>query len=188
MIKVNLLREQTPRKSKKAMVTPTISATGLIFAAMFLVVAGCMGAWWYYLNREVNSLTETRGILQLENERLKGIKRQIDQYDKDKRLLSSRIETIEKLKEYQTGPVLLLNHVIQSIPRNSSMWLTLLDQKGDRIQIVGYTLRNESIPDFMSNLSATGFFKTVDLELIEETKEAAKFSLICVGLSKLSTE
>jgi Tfp pilus assembly protein PilN len=83
---------------------------------------------------------------------------------------------------------MLLNHVIQSIPPNSSIWLTLLDQKGDNIHITGYTLRSESIPDFMSNLAATNFFKSVDLELMEDTKEAAKFSLVCMGATKLSTD
>jgi Tfp pilus assembly protein PilN len=103
-------------------------------------------------------------------------------------LLQGRIEVIEKLKEFQTGPVQLLNHVIQCIPRDGTLWLSILDQKGDRIQIKGSTLRNEAIPDFMTNLTTTGFFKSVDLESIEGDKEASKFSLICVTTKKLPSE
>ena len=147
-----------------------------------------MGGWWYYINRDINSLTASRDKLRVEDARLQGLKKQISEFENLKRQGQSRIDVIEKLKEYQTGPVLLLNHVIQSIPANSSLWLTLLDQKGDTIHITGYTLRNESIPDFMSNLTATNFFKSVDLELLEDTKDAAKFSLVCVGATKLSTE
>jgi Tfp pilus assembly protein PilN len=187
MIKVNLLREQTVHVHKTE-VKSSNAVTALALLALFIVAAGGVGGWWYYIARETRTLTESRDKLRIENARLQGLRKQISEYEKLKRLGQSRIDVIEKLKEYQTGPVLLLNHVIQSIPRDSSMWLTLLDQKGDRIHITGYTLRNEAIPDFMSNLSATGFFKSVDLELLEDTKEAARFSLICVGASKLSTE
>jgi Tfp pilus assembly protein PilN len=106
-----------------------------------------------------------------------------------KQLRQSRIEVIEKLKEFQTGPVLLLNHVIHSIPANANLWLTAMDQKGDRVQIVGFAQRSEAIPDFMSSLAASGYFESVDLELIEEQKDAAKFSLLCVSTQKkISTE
>jgi type IV pilus assembly protein PilN len=187
MIKVNLLREQTVHVHK----TETIysnAGTALIFGAIFAIVAGAVGGWWYYIAKDIKTLTASRDELRIEDARLQGLKKQISEFENLKSQGQSRIDVIEKLKEYQTGPVLLLNHVIQSIPVNSSMWLTLLDQKGDSIHITGYTLHNESIPDFMSNLAATNFFKSVDLELLEDTKEAAKFSLVCVGATKLSSE
>jgi Tfp pilus assembly protein PilN len=82
-----------------------------------------------------------------------------------------------------------LNHIVHSIPTGSALWLTSLDQKGDQIRISGLTVRGETIPDFMSNLSATGFFKTVDLELYEDQqKDAAKFTLVCVCARKSVTE
>ena len=96
-----------------------------------------------------------------------------------KRLRQSRLEIVEKLKEAQTGPVLLLNHVIRSCRATQSLWLTLLDHKADRVQIKGHATRRESIPDFMSNLSQSGYFPTVDLELIEVDENAARFSLVC---------
>jgi Tfp pilus assembly protein PilN len=97
-------------------------------------------------------------------------------YEKLKQLRQSRIDVIEKLKENQTGPVLLLNSVIQSIPRDGVLWLTAMTQKSDKIKIVGFTQQTEVIPDFMSNLTASGIFKSVDLEMIDSQKEASKFS------------
>ena len=187
MIKVNLLREQTVHVHKTE-TTYSNAVTVLVFLAIFVVVAAAVGGWWYYIAKDIKTLTASRDELRIEDARLKELQKQISEYENLKRQGQSRIDVIEKLKEYQTGPVLLLNHVIQSIPVNSSIWLTLLDQKGDSIHITGYTLHNESIPDFMINLAATNFFKSVDLELFEDTAEAAKFSLICVGATKLSTE
>lgn len=170
------------------MPTPTVSRMGLVSVAVFIVLVGAMGGWWYYLNLQITTLTQQRDKLRIEDARLQSLKMQINEFDRLKRLRQGRIEVIEKLKEYQTGPVQLLNHVIQSVPRDGTLWLSILDQKGDRIQIKGSTVRNEAIPDFMTNLTATGFFKSVDLETIESDKDASKFSLICMTTKKLPSE
>lgn len=187
MIKVNLLGDQTIR-IRPTTVKTTVSRTGLAVAAIFVLLVGGMGGWWYTLHRQVQSLTESRDRLKLESARLAALKKEADQFEKLKAARQNRVEVIQKLKEFQTGPVLLLNHLIQSIPTDSAMWLTLLDQKTDRIQITGYVEWPESVPLFMTKLSATGFFKSVDLELLENDKEFAKFSLICVSARKQMPE
>ncbi len=187
MIKVNLLRDQT-LQVRKTSAKPTVSRMGLMFLAILLVTVGGMGFYWYSVSHQIQSLTQTRTRLRVENERLQNLKKEIETYQKLKVLKQSRIEVIEKLKEFQTGPVSLLNHVIQSMPTDSSLWLTLVEQKGDRIAIKGFTLRNEAVADLMSNLGTTGFFKSVDLETLESDKDATRFSLICVCPRKLPAE
>jgi len=187
MIKVNLLREHAPR-GRKIIIAPTVSRAGIVAVFIFVLTGAALGAWWYYLNNQISTLTATRNRLRAENARLETIKKQINDYEKIKQLLQGRIDVIEKLKEYQSSPVLLLNHVIQSIPKDSSMWLTQLDQKEDRVQIVGFSPKADAIPDFMSNLAASGFFKTVDLDSFEDQKEAAKFSLSCISKRNEATE
>lgn len=189
MIKVNLLRDQSTKKVTRGRgIFPGLSRVGFLIAAAFVVViAGC-GGWWYWVARETAQLTQTRERLRIENARLQALKQQIVEFEKLKKLQESRIKVIEGLKEAQTGPVQLLNHVIQSIPRDSGIWLTTMDQKGDRINIVGYTRRAEFIPDFMTNLSATKFFKSVDLDIIVDDKEGSKFSLVCMSVRKASRE
>ncbi len=48
--------------------------------------------------------------------RLQALRKEINEYEKAKRLRESRIEVIETLKEFQTGPVRLLNHVHSQHP------------------------------------------------------------------------
>jgi Tfp pilus assembly protein PilN len=188
MIKVNLLRDQTV-KVRKSVPKPSISSVGLMLAVIAVLAAAAMGAWWYTVSRQITTLTGERDRLRIENARLQALRKEINEYEKAKRLREARIDVIEKLKESQTGPVRLLNDVIHSIPRDANVWLTVMDQKGERIQITGYAHHSQMIPDFMSNLATSGYFKTVDLENIEEEKEAAKFSLVCVAAEKkLPTE
>jgi len=178
MIKVNLLRDQTAHIKKAAVtVKPEVSRTGLIvFAIMGVTVLG-LGGYWYYLDGEIKRFTGTRNTLKAENERLQALKKEVEKFEKLKKLRQSRIEVIEKLRDSQTGPVLLLNHVIQSVPRERALWLTS----------VGYAFASETIPDFMTNLSRTGFFNSVDLELMEEERDATRFSLTCNTKKKKAT-
>jgi Tfp pilus assembly protein PilN len=190
MIRVNLLRDQTAHAHKvSAAPKVSVSRVGLVLLALLVVVVGGMAFWYFTVSHEIDTLSAERDRLRIENARLQELRKQITEYENMKRLRQSRIEVLEKLKESQTGPVLLLNHVIHSIPLDSNMWLTSMDQKGDRVQIIGYAQRSETIPDFMSSLAATGHFDSVDLELIEEEKEAARFSLVCVNARrKVRTE
>ena len=187
MIKVNLLRDQTARV-RKTFAKTNVSRTGLIFLAIFLVVAGSMGTWTFYVNRQIASGIEKRAELRKAEERLKLLKKEIQKFEKLKQLRQSRIDVIEKLKEGQSGPVLLLNTMIQSIPRDGDLWLTSLTQQSGIVKIVGQTRIPEVIPDLMKNLTASGIFVSVDLEFIERQETTSKFSLICTSIKKPQAE
>ncbi len=116
------------------------------------------------------------------------LRKEIEKFEKIKQQRQSRIDVIEQLKTNQTGPVLLLSKVIQSIPRDGVLWLTSLTQRAETIKIIGYTQHTEVIPDFMRNLMTCGIFQSVDLELIEAQKDASKFSLICISGKKPQAE
>ncbi len=181
MIKVNLLRDQTVR-TRKTTVAPTTTPLGWVMLMVLAVVFLGLGATWYYLDGQIADLTGSRDRLRVESNRLQELRKEIERFEAMKRERQSRIDIIEQLKTNQTGPVLLLNRVLHSIPTSAAVWLTSLEQKGDQVRITGYTVRGETIPDFMSNLSATGYFRSVDLELYEDQdKEAAKFILLCVN-------
>jgi Tfp pilus assembly protein PilN len=187
MIRVNLLKDQGVNVRKRA-AEPQGSRMGLALMILLVLILSGMGTSWYYLGNQVRLLRERRDLLRTENERVQQSRKQIDELEKLKRLRQSRIEVIEKLRDAQTGPVLILNQVIRSMPRDAALWLTLLDQEADRVRIKGYAMRSESILDFMSNLSRSGYFTTVDLELIEAEKNAARFSLICSVPRKTPSE
>ncbi len=187
MIKVNLLKDQTV-SVRSPVEEPRVSRQGLIFLAIFLLLAGGMGFWWYYLNSQIKELTQTREELRVEEARLQALKAEIAKYDQMKQLRLSKIEVIETLKENQTGPVVLLNSVIKSMPGDGSLWLTELEQQEEKIKVMGYTLRQERIPDFMINLVATGFFQEVDLETMEREEDASMFSLLCKSMRKPQPE
>ncbi len=187
MIKVNLLRDKT-QQVPRTTVRPAASRMGLVLVAIFLLPLAAVGAWWYQVRSDIGSLTETRSHLRTREASLQGLKKEITKYEELKKQFQGRIDVIERLKDSQSGPVLLMNHVIRSIPRGTPLWLTALDQKGDRIQITGMTQRSNVLPDLIANLGSSGFFGTVDLEIIEEPKDQAKFILTCTIGQKNTVE
>lgn len=180
MIKVNLLKDPTVRTYKTA-IKPSTSRTGPILTVFVVLVVASMGTWYYFVNDQKNDLAEYCNELRAEEARLQALKIKLEKYEEDKKQIQSRISVIERLKEQQTGPVLLLNHVLHSIPRNRLLWLTSLIQKDGTVKIVGLTEKIEAIPDFMTNLAETGFFQSVDLEEIASQEDASKFSLLCMS-------
>lgn len=180
MIKVNLFRNKT-KKVSKAIAVPAFARTGALLVVVLFLPLAAVGAWWYQIRSDVQNLTAARSRLRAENARLQEVKKDVQKYEALKSQYQSRIEVIEQLKRSQSGPVLLMNNVIQSIPRSSSLWLTAMDQKGERIQITGYTKHSDVIPDLLSNLAASGYFENVDLELLEDPKDLAKFQLVCTA-------
>jgi Tfp pilus assembly protein PilN len=189
MIKVNLLKDQTARV-RKTFAKPSVSWIGLVYVAIFLLAAGSMAAWTYYVKQQITAGTEKRDQLQSQYEKLKELQKKIAAYDKLKQQRLDRIKVIERLKEDQSGPVLLLNAVIRSIPQNAELHLTSLTQKSDSVKIIGFTQQAEVIPDLMNNLAATGIFASVELELIErkDKDEASRFSLFCTSIKKPQAE
>lgn len=187
MIKVNLLRDHSSRV-RRTYIKPSFYPTGLIFVAIALLVSGGMGAWTFALHQQVQTSNEKRSKLRLEEARLQALQKEAERFEKLKQLRQNRIDVIEKLKAGQRGPVLLLNNIIRSIPRDGLLWLTSLTQKGERVTIAGSTQQPEILPDFITNLMTCGMFQSVDLETIDSQKESSKFSLVCITGKKTEAE
>jgi type IV pilus assembly protein PilN len=187
MIKVNLLRDH-PVRARRTFAKPTVSRMGLILVVIFLLSAGAMAFWTNYINQQIADRTAKRIDLRKADDELKRLNAEIEKFAKTKSLLEERTKAIDKLQEERSGPVLLLNTVIRSLPPNADLWLTSLTQKSETIKIIGNTSHAEAIPDLMNNLAASGIFSSVDLESIERNNDISKFSLLCISAKKQSAE
>ena len=182
MIKVNLLKEQTVRTNKKVSTTmPTVSRTGIIYAAVLVIVAGGLGVYWNNLNNKIELGENELKDLRKEEDRLKSMRQELEKLEALRTQRQNRINVIERLKESQKGPVSLLNAVIQAIPSKGNLWLTQLEQKDSGIKVLGATSNPEVIPDLMNNLTESGMFSSVDIELLERKDDSSSFSILCIS-------
>ena len=160
---------------------PTVSRTVIIYAAVSLIVAGGMGFFWFDLNNKIKLGEQEQIRLREEEERLKSMRKELENLETLRAQRQNRINVIERLKESQKGPVSLLNAVIQAIPSRGNLWLTQLEQKDSGIKVLGATNNPEVIPDLMNNLTASGMFSSVDIELVERKDDSSNFSIRCIS-------
>ena len=157
MIKINLL--PVKRAAKKAKVPVDTAMFQLVVGlGIVLVFVGACGYRWQMLVDEVA---------------LKKKVQEVEDYEKNKRLLEDKNRIIEQLRKNQGGPVRLLDYLSQSLDP-LKIWLTSVD--GDaQVAINGKALTNDDIVQFIRNLQQSGYFTDI---MLEESRQAPEEGLI----------
>lgn len=177
MIRINLLHADASTRGTLTPEKPNITIWALV---LFCGTAVGMSWWWWQLTTNVSGKQEQVEQLERETTRLAEVQKQVTQFEQQKKLLEERISLIERLKSNQTGPVTLLDTVINSIPDRPTIWLTDLNQKGTTVTLDGRSFDVPSIADFIAGLSRSSLFKSVELAYWQEEEPAIKFQLNCV--------
>ena len=172
MIKINLL--PVKRAAKKAKVPVDTAVFQLVVGlGVVLVFLGACGYRWQMLVDEVALKTQIKESKTRELEVLKKKVQEVEDYEKNKRLLEDKNRIIEQLRKNQGGPVRLLDYLSQSLDP-LKIWLTSVD--GDaQVAINGKALTNDDIVQFIRNLQQSGYFTDV---MLEESRQAPEEGLI----------
>jgi type IV pilus assembly protein PilN len=159
MIRVNLLAE--PRaagaKQRDDIRQQAVVALGLVI----LTASICL----YYsgtLDRKIEALQagkqEKRKQLAVLQDKL----RQVQDYEQRKRLLEDKNRVIDRLEWSQSGPVMVLDLVSQSL-EPVRLWLVHLSLKDNAVELEGKALTNDDVVEFVHNLRRTEYFTSVRL-------------------------
>ena len=172
MIKINLL--PVKRAGKKAKVPVDTAMFQLVVGlGIVLVFVGACGYRWQMLVDEVALKTQIKESKTKELDALKKKVQEVEDYEKNKRLLEDKNRIIEQLRKNQGGPVRLLDYLSQSLDP-LKIWLTSVD--GDaQVAINGKALTNDDIVQFIRNLQQSGYFADV---MLEESRQAPEEGLI----------
>ena len=172
MIKINLL--PVKRAAKKAKVAVDTAMFQLVVGlGIVLVFVGACGYRWQMLVDEVALKTQIKESKTKELDALKKKVQEVEDYEKNKRLLEDKNRIIEQLRKNQGGPVRLLDYLSQSLDP-LKIWLTSVD--GDaQVAINGKALTNDDIVQFIRNLQQSGYFTDV---MLEESRQAPEEGLI----------
>ncbi len=172
MIKINLLPvKRAARKAKVPVDTAMFQV--VVGLGIVLVFVGACGYRWQMLVDEVALKTQIKESKTKELDALKKKVQEVEDYEKNKRLLEDKNRIIEQLRKNQGGPVRLLDYLSQSLDP-LKIWLTTVD--GDaQVAINGKALTNDDIVQFIRNLQQSGYFTDV---MLEESRQAPEEGLI----------
>ena len=163
MIRVNLLGI----KKKEVGRTPAVSVEGVKLTVLLVIVlvaaVGVVVVDWQRISNQKAKLEERERAAQAEKARLEAVKSQYDQNLQNKQTLEQRINIIQELENKKTGPVRLLNTVVNTVELSEHLWLTSFASKDDKVTMNGVADSVNTVADFITNLNRSGRFKSVEI-------------------------
>ena len=166
MIRINLLPVRELKKQAQ------LRQQLYIFGVILAVVASAVGIVWTLEMRAISRLEDTKASLQAELERLKPIVEEVNTLERREKMLNTRIDTIQRLRSNQRGPVRVLDELSRNLPEQA--WLETIDESAGVYKVAGYALTNFAVADFLRNLQRSKEFTAVDLVSSEQAVIASR--------------
>jgi type IV pilus assembly protein PilN len=167
MIRINLLggeRQKAKSASRFDAGKQLTAMCGLVVVAAL----GGIGFWYWSLSHESSALDAQVARLKRESARLDTVLAEVKTFEDRKTTLQQRVALIERLRQGQTVPVQLLDHVSRSLPE--MLWLTDLKQEGSFLTIEGRTTTLIGLSDFVGNLGANPVLQK-PIEIMDSSAE-----------------
>src|SRR3989475_8882087 len=175
MIKVNL-GERKKAKSAAKFALPR-NYTPVVLVAIAAGFVG-YGYWWYStLNGQMADLDNKVKQAQEQKAALDNVIKQDLIYETRKKTLENRVKVIEGLQKGQVSPVMALDQLSEAVQRTQYVWLSNLDQNNAILTMSGVGTSLNAIADFYTNLTATGYFKNIDVSNAQDSAGNFVFSL-----------
>lgn len=179
MIKINLVREgRAVRGAGAAPAAAAVSAAGagaaninniLIIGLLVLSILGSLAYWWWY-KRDLTRLTETAEQRQSEAAKLESIIKEVEEYQKRKDSLQTRIDLINQLKQNQKGPVRIMDQISRDLP--DLVWLDQMTLDKGQVTLAGRGLNPNAIALFIENIKNDPFFEEPQVGRMTQTSAA----------------
>ena len=172
MIRINLLgvERQQPRKTASFTLFDAAQRTTFVCCLVFGLAAMGIAAWYWSLSRAADKVAADIALAQAEIVRLQPVLAEVARAEERRAQLKQRVDIIEELRQGQSVPVKLLDHVSRSLP--DMLWLTALDQKADAVNIEGRTATLISLADFVANLG-TNKVVSKPIDIVNSEVEAS---------------
>jgi type IV pilus assembly protein PilN len=171
MIRINLLPVRELKK--QALLRRQL----YLFAAGIAVLLTGIGSVWMIGMQAKAQFEEQKTALRGELERLKPIVDEVNALERREKMLNTHINTIQRLRSNQRGPVRVLDELSRNLPEQT--WLETIDENAGVYKVAGYALTNFAVADLLRNLQRSQEFTGVDLVSSEQaviaTREIKKF-------------
>lgn len=132
-------------------------------------------------------------VVDNEIQSLMPFKQELESYEAQRAQVSKRLEIVRRLIDQRGTPVSTLDAVGQALPE--AVWLESMgfegsDKAAEKMSLMGKSLSNEDISDFVDRLSQSSFLKNVRINAVEASQaqglEIKSFSLDLEANSSVS--
>jgi type IV pilus assembly protein PilN len=155
MIEINLLPHREARRAADLRESVALLVLGLLVISASVI----------FLNgRAEDQLSQAKASTQqLESDiaRYKPQEAQVKGFRKKKSRLEDKLEVIDGLDRARSGPVRMFDELALQTPER--LWLKSLSTEAGQIKLVGNSLDNGVVADFLRALNGSEYFDNVDL-------------------------
>jgi type IV pilus assembly protein PilN len=170
IIEINLLPHREARRVADLRQTVAILVLGsVLLAGVVYFVHGD-------LKRQRDAAQASVRQMQADLERYKPQQKQVESFKAQRAALAGKLDVIKGLDRQRTGPVRILEELGARTPER--LWLTKLRFKGSAITLDGASIDTGVVADFLRNLNASDFFKSVDLDKTKRGREREGVKLV----------
>lgn len=176
MAKINLLPWREELRAEKtrqfaSMLGLSAFMTGLIILLVHINIAN-----------QIGHQEERNGILQKEIDSLDLAIIKIQQLEKTKEELLSRMEVIQSLQQRRPQIVHLFDEIVRTVPEG--IYITAIKQTGKDLAINGVAESNGRVSAYMRNIDASDWMATPKLKVIETKKGTLRSSTFILNTSQ----
>ena len=156
MIKINLLpvRDIVRRKKYLNEIFAALVLIGLVSFVLVVVELDQLDS--------ISKMNKEVANLDAEKNKYSKILAEIKKIEEEKKILMTRTEVINRLKQSSSLTVHALDEIANLTPP-SRMWLKSLSQNGNQISLTGMALDDQTIAKYMDDLEASNYIQNVRL-------------------------
>ena len=182
MIRINLLGQVRPKSARRPV--DTGAALPLLFVGAGFVLGGLFLFYFYHswstqLNDENNRIKQ----LTAEKTQLEQTKQQVEAFEKQKQILTQRVNVIEQLQRDRTGGQELLDMVANTVSRTENLWLNSMTRTGNNLAIEGSSASINSVANFITALKRSGYFQKVEIKESKQDEKSAGVQTFSFSIS-----
>jgi type IV pilus assembly protein PilN len=170
LIKINLVREGRAVRGAGAAPAAAVAASGpanlnnILIIGLAVLGALLAGGYWLLQKRALSNRQEVVAARTAEAAKLEAIIKDVEEYQKRKDNLQSRIDLINQLKQNQRGPVRIMDRISQDLP--DLVWLESMQVDGGKITLSGRGLNPNAIANFVENVKNDPYFEEPELGMV----------------------
>lgn len=156
MVRINLLGRKKRLRLKPIHIELTIFAVilAVVLTGVYLVDIN--------LNSRIKVLKDEITVVDGRLSKLKGIKKEIDGFEKTRDMLLNKIRVVMDLKRSQKGYYTIFTKLEKSMPKD--VWINNLNFKGDAMSMQCSSLKFVSVNEFIVKLFEDGMFSGIDID------------------------
>lgn len=179
-VKINLLDWRTELRNLRK------QQFGAMMLAGAALAAGLVGAVWYGVNDSIEYQQARNNFLRAQIAETEKKIKEIEELEKVKQSLLSRMKVIEELQASRTAMVHFFDEVVNTLP--DGVYIKSLKQQGAAVSIDGVAESNGRISAYMKNIESSGWFADPKLEVIntkdKDRRRQSEFKLNFKNLTK----